>query len=322
VFRVLDISTDGTVTSRDTHTADVLRPPPAGQWRFIDCVAPAAADLCLLQERFQLHPVAIEDCAQFDPRPKFEAYDDHLFVVIHTARPSKDEKDQLDSREIHAFLFANCLITVHEEPIEAVEQVCRRIQLEPGLAKRGAAYFYYLLADTVTASVFPWVEELIERIELAEEGLSDSPSTSALAEAFTIRRLLASIRRVLAPQREVFSSIAKFESPILQKKVLPFFRSLHGDILRITELVETAREHVANLREAYTTAMSQRTNAIIHRLTLLNAVFLPLTFLTGFFGQNFEALPFHSHALFYVELAITVMTPTVMLVWFRKRGWW
>ncbi|HEY5960846.1 MAG TPA: magnesium transporter CorA family protein, partial [Polyangiaceae bacterium] len=308
--------------SRDASTEDVLRPPTDGQCRFIDCIRPSAADLSILQKHFELHPVAIEDCAQFDPRPKFEVYDDHLFIVIHAVRPATDEKDRLDSRELHAFLMSNCLIAVHDEPIDGIEVVCRRIHAEPALAKRGSAYLYYLIADTITAAVFPWIEEIIERIELAEDGLSEAPSSAALTEAFAMRRLLASIRRVLAPQREVFAALIKFESPIFSKKVGPFFRSLHGDVMRLTELVETAREHVSNLREAYSTAMSQRTNVVVHRLTMLNAVFLPLTFLTGFFGQNFEALPFHSHALFYVELAITLLIPLVMFVWFRRRGWW
>jgi magnesium transporter len=322
MFRALEIDPEGRVTSRNGDADEYVRPPAIGRSIFIDCVAPTAEELQTLQERFGFHPLAIEDCAQYDQRPKFEPYDDHLFVVIHSLRPDPTAPQQLDARELHAFLSSNYLVTVHDQAIESIDLIWRRLQQEPGLARRGIGYAYFLLADTTTTSVFPWLEELIDRIETAEDQLMVSPSEAALTEAYTIRRLLASIRRVLAPQREVFSAMSKFESPILGKKLGPFYRSVHDDVLRLTELVETAREHVANLREAHTTAMSLRTNAIVHRLTVLSAVFLPLTFLTGFFGQNFEALPFSSKELFFTALTLTLATPTGMLYWFRRRGWW
>ncbi len=322
MFRILDIDPEGLVTSSNVDIDGRVRPPGAGHFRFIDCVAPSAEELSTLQERFGFHPVAIEDCAQYDRRPKFEAYDDHLFIVIHALGPDSNEPDRVEARELHAFLATNYLVLVHDEVVDVVDTVLKRLQMEPHLARRGAAYAYYLVADGLAMGLFPWIEELIARIENAEDSLLETSSAEALTDAYTIRRLLASIRRVLSPQREVFSSLTRFESPILSKKIVPFFRSVHDDVMRLTELVETAREHVSNLREAHVTAMSQRTNAVIHRLTVLSAVFLPLTFLTGFFGQNFEALPFGSRSLFYVALAITVATPTVMLIWFRRRGWW
>jgi magnesium transporter len=322
MFRVLDIDPEGCVTSHEQDAEARVRPPAAGQIRFIDCIAPNAQELAMLQERFSFHPVAIEDCGQYDHRPKFEVYDDHLFIVIHALRPESSEPDRLDARELHAFLGANYLVTVHDKPIEGIDTVGKRLAQEPLLARRGSAYLYYLVADTVTAAVFPWIEELIERIENAEDDLLEAPSSAALTEAYTIRRLLASIRRVLAPQREVFAALSKHQGPTLNKKVVPFYRSVHDDVMRLTELVETAREHVSNLREAHLTTMSQHTNAVIHRLTVLSAVFLPLTFLTGFFGQNFEALPFSSRELFYAALAVTAIVPTAMLIWFRRRGWW
>lgn len=322
MFRILDVDSEGKVTTHDGDVDSLIGPPPNAHYRFIDCRDPTPQELALLQDRFGFHPMAIEDCAQYDQRPKFEPYDDHLFIVIHSLRPDPEDPARLDARELHAFLSSNYLVTVHDHAIECIDAVWRRLMLEPMLARRGAGHIYYILADAATTSVFPWIEELIDRIETAEDGLRETPSAGALNEAYSIRRLLASIRRVLAPQREVFSALAKSESPYLSKKLVPFYRSVHDDVLRLTELVETARDHASNLREAYTAAMSQRTNAIVHRLTVLSAVFLPLTFITGFFGQNFELLPFSSRELFALALALTALTPTCMLIWFRRRGWW
>jgi magnesium transporter len=266
--------------------------------------------------------VTIEDCAQYDVRPRVEPYDDYVFVVVHALRPEPTDTDALDARELHTFLASSYLVLVHDQPIEPIDAVWRRLSQEAHVARRGPAFFFYLITDAMTAAVFPWIEQIIDRIEQAEDKLLGRPSTKALREAFIVRHLLASIRRVLAPQREVFSMLGKLEGPIVGKKLAPFYRSVHDEVLRLTDLVETARDHVSNLREAHTAAMSQRTNAIVHRLTALSAVFLPLTFLTGYFGQNFEVLPFRSPALFFVALGLTALTPTVMLLWFRRRGWW
>jgi magnesium transporter len=299
-----------------------VRSDGAWQWRWFDLTAPTLSELALIQERFNFHPVAIKDCAEYDHRPKLEPYDEYLFIVIHTLRPLEGNGQDIEASELHAFLGPNFLVTVHDSPIGVIEAAWRRLMQDPQHAKRGTAFAYYLLADMALSSLFPWIEELIERIENVEDVLLESPSQSAIAEAYQTRRLLASIRRVLAPQREVFASLLKLDSALVGKKTIPFFRSVHDDVLRLTELVETAREHIANLREAYASALSQRTNAVVQRLTVLSAIFLPLTFITGFFGQNFEVLPFSSKELFYFAATVTAAVPIGMFVWFRSRGWW
>jgi magnesium transporter len=322
MFRILDVAGDGKCEARDVSSLESVGSAGVGQWRWIDCTGASTADLALLQERFAFHPVTIEDCATYDPRPKFEPYDDYLFIVIHALRPSAEQPQTLEARELHAFLGANYVVTVHDEPLDCMEQSWRRLTFEPTLAKRGPAYAYYMLADVALSALFPWIEQLLERIENIEDAMFDAPSPSSIAEAYQLRRLLTSIRRVLSPQREVFSAIVKFDSPLLGKKITPFFRSIYDDAIRLTELVEAARDHIANLREAYSSALSQRNNAVMQRLTVLSAIFLPLTFVTGFFGQNFAALPFDSRLLFYGALSVTVLLPVVMLIWFRSRNWW
>jgi magnesium transporter len=322
MFRVFEVNAEGKCQNFDSTLALPVCDPSTVTWYWIDCTGPTRDELALLQERYGFHSVAIEDCAKFDHRPKFVPYDDHLFIVIHALKPDLDDPQGLIVSELHTFLGANYLVTVHDEPIDCIDSTWRRLSLEVSYAKRGPAFAYYLLADTALSAIFPWFDELLERIENAEDVLLEMPSPEALNEAYQLRRLLTSIRRVLAPQREVFAAILKLDSPLIHKKGLPFFRSVHEDVLRLTELAETAREHIANLREAYASAMTQRTNTVVQRLTLLSAVFLPLTFLTGFFGQNFEALPFTSRGLFWSALVATVSIPIGMFVWFKSRGWW
>jgi magnesium transporter len=322
MIRVFEVSPEGKCRNFDARLEAVPGELGSCSWYWLDCSGLTRDELLLLQDRYGFHTVAIEDCAKFDHRPKFVPYDDHLFVVIHSLKPDPEDPQGIVVSELHAFLATNYLITVHDEPIDCIDATWHRIAIEAGYAKRGTAFAYYLLADTALSAIFPWFDDLIERIENAEDRLFDTPSNEALNEAFQLRRILTSIRRVLAPQREVFATILKLDNPIIPKKTMPFFRSVHEDVLRLTELAETAREHIANLREAYASAMAQRTNTVVQRLTLLSAVFLPLTFLTGFFGQNFEALPFSSRGLFWTSLTATVSIPVAMLFWFKSRGWW
>jgi magnesium transporter len=322
MFRAFEVAPEGRPHVVTPADVEAVGPIANGNWRWLDCVGPTEAELALLQERFGFHPVTIADCAKYDHRPKLEFYDDYLFIVIHLARPSAADSVELDAIEIHAFLSSSYLVTVHDSPTQCIDSTWHRLAQEPAQLKRGPAYAYYLLADAALSQVFPWVEDLIERIENVEDVLAETPSSAALADAYRARKVLASIRRLLSPQREVFSSLIRLDSPILGKKMVPFFRAVHDDVLRLTELVETAREHVANLREAYASALSQRTNVVVQRLTVLSAIFLPLTFLTGFFGQNFEALPFTSRWLFWAVVTTTVLLPVGMLSWFKGREWW
>ncbi|MGC4067935.1 MAG: CorA family divalent cation transporter [Polyangiaceae bacterium] len=156
MFRILDVVGDGKCEVRDVASLDAVVPLAAGHWRWLDCTGASAAELSMLQERFGFHPVTIEDCATYDPRPKFEPYDDYLFIVIHSLRPASDHSQLLEARELHGFLGANYVVTVHDDPLDCIEQTWRRLTFEPTLAKRGPAYAYYMLADVALSAVFPW----------------------------------------------------------------------------------------------------------------------------------------------------------------------
>src|SRR5512142_2118802 len=195
MFRVLDIDAEGRVTVREDSLDDFVRPPAPGQVRFVDCLTSTAEERALLRERFAFHPVTIDDCAQYDVRARFEPYDDHVFIVVHALRAEPTDANDLDARELHAFLASNYLVLVHDEPIEAIDAVWRRLVQDVHVARRGPAFFFYLMTDAMTAAVFPWIEQIIDRIEQGEDHLLGKPSSKVLREAFVIRHLLASIRR-------------------------------------------------------------------------------------------------------------------------------
>src|SRR4030095_15069889 len=142
-----------------------------------------------------------------------------------------------------------------------------------------------------------------------------------LARIFQLKRTLVLMRKVLSPERDVFALLAKRGDPRVGEKTSLYFRDVYDPLVRIYESIDTGRDLLGNALDAYLSMTSNRTNEIMKRLTLLSAVFLPLTFITGFFGQNFEHLPFHSDALMYGMVATCVVIPSVMVVVFKRSGW-
>ncbi len=327
MLRILEVSADGRQEERrstdDALTTLEFAPRSGGGWFWIDCTEPSREELSLLAERLALHPATIEDCARVDHRPKFEAYDEYLFVVIHAlVRGASSLSDEFEVRELHAFLSGQFLVTVHNQSIASVDAVFRRLRVEPQAAKRGPAFAYYLVADGVVTSIIPWLEDVVEKIEdLEDDLLAPGKGQLSLTAVYRLRRLLGTMRRYLGPEREVFSVLARPDLGIIGKKNGPFFRMIYDEVLRTTEVIESARDHIGNLREMHATQVSQRTNEVVKRLTILSAVFMPLTFLTGFFGQNFRHLPFDSLWLMLLVVLGCVLGPPVMLLWMRSRGW-
>lgn len=319
VFRVLDVPPAGSATV--ATGPDALGPPPAGTLRWVDLWGQDEPQLLALQKAFDFHPLAIEDCAHLNQRPKLEEYRDHLFLVTQAFEAPEENPSALELVELHVFLGADYLVTVHERPIPAVDAIWRRVSAEPELARRGADFIVYLVCDTLVDSQFPIFDRLEEAIETLEEQVLSSPAAHDVERLYELRRALVTMRRVLAPQRDVFGLLARRGDPRVAERTALYFRDVYDHLVRLHEAIEAGRDLLANAFDAYRSMVSNRTNEIMKRLTILSAIFLPLTFITGFFGQNFEHLPFSSDALMYAMIAACLVIPTGMLVWFYRSRW-
>ena len=299
----------------------LVGPPEHGQRLWIDAEAPTADELRLLRERFDLHPVAIESCSQLDQRPKLEEYQRQLFVVVHRLSLTDEGKGEVSSMELHAFLGDSYLITVHDGPLEEVATVRARLAAEPGLAARGLVFAYYLVCERLAHVNFAALDRLFETVEEIEDSVLKQEDDDALPELFAAKRRLAAARRLVVPQREVLSQLLESGTPFIDERARPYFRRVLDVLMRMSEAVDTQREILSNVLDAHLSIVSNRTNAIMKSLTLLSAIFLPLSFVTGFFGQNFTHLPFDNVLLMWLGLGVCVATPMGMLLWFRGRKW-
>ncbi len=352
VFRVVDLGPDGNLVVRE-NVQDVTL-PDEGSLRWVD-LRGQEWGLERLRAEFSFHPLAIEDCKVFDQRPKLEEYRDHLFLVTQsfasggdappaeakasTKRPPSSESERsarlssagfehagLQLFELHAFLGKNYLVTVHSEKIDALEQVWSRVVDNPGLLERGVDFVYYLIASRLVEANFPILDSITDELETIEDRVLEAPARQDLTRIFELKRRLVLMRKVLSPQRDTMVMLGRRGDPRVSERSSHYFRDVHDQLVRLNESIESNRDLLANALDAYLSAVSNRTNEIMKSLTLLSAVFLPLAFIVGFFGQNFSALPglpnwTESHALMLVMLGLCIATPIAMFAWFRLRRW-
>ncbi len=350
VFRVVDLGPDGKLVVRE-GVEDVGLPDDT-TLRWVD-LRGQERGLELLRKEFSFHPLAIEDCKVFDQRPKLEEYRDHLFLVtqsfasgaaaaseasLRSSRPPSEEARSersssvefshagLELYELHAFLGRNYLVTVHTGDIEALEQVWARVSENPGLLERGVDFVYYLIASRLVEANFPLLDSITDELEQIEDRVLSAPVRADLTRIFELKRRLVLMRKVLSPQRDTMVMLARRGDPRVSERSSHYFRDVHDQLVRLNESIESNRDLLSNALDAYLSSVSNRTNEIMKYLTLLSAVFLPLAFIVGFFGQNFEALPglphwTESRGLMHVMLLLCVATPVVMVVWFRVRRW-
>ena len=179
----------------------------------------------------------------------------------------------------------------------------------------------YLIADELIDDAFPLIDQVSDRLEAIESAILDGVDRRKLQQLLGLKRWLIAMRRMLAPERDVLGMLVRRGDPRISEKTGFFFRDVYDHVVRAYEQIDVERDLLGNAMEAYISMMENRTNVIMKQLTIFASIFLPLTFLTGFFGQNFSALPFDSKSLFYTEVGACIALPAVMFLWFRRSGW-
>lgn len=320
----------GTAAPEVGEGPDAVGRPEEGTLLWLDVHSPTAADLALLGERFGFHPLALEDCAHLDQRPKLEAFDDHTFLVLQSLgepeRHTGTHRIRMDVVELHAFLGQRYLVTVHEGHLASVEAIWARAIASSSPLVKGVDFLYYLLADSLVDEAIPLIEQVNDEIEVLQLAVLEDPKKQAYNHILQLRSLLIQMRRILAPQRDMMVLLARRGDARVSERTAYYFRDVHDHIVRLTDAIEAQREHLSATLEAYLSSVSNRTNEVMKYLTVLSAVFLPLSFVVGFFGQNFARLPgfgnwTESMPLTWIMLASCLSTPVLMLAWFKYKRW-
>ncbi|MBX7100726.1 MAG: magnesium/cobalt transporter CorA [Myxococcaceae bacterium] len=291
---------------------------PGVTW--VDLEQPDAAVLGRLKERYGLHPLAVEDCLTLDQRPKLEAYAGHQFLVLQGFECPNHDLLHLELRELHAFIGPDWILTVHDGPQPAIAEVVKRLEADPAnTLGRGPDFLAYLLADAMVDSHFPLLDRYSDEIESLEERIFERPKPALMQRAFALKRALVQLRRVLSPQRDVLGLLSRSGVAQVSEKTSVYFRDVYDHLMRLSEQIDSARDLLGNAMEAWLSVVANKTNDITKQLTLFASIFMPLSFVVGFFGQNFEGLA--APWLFWPTLGVLVALPVGMVGWFRYRRW-
>jgi magnesium transporter len=280
----------------------------------------------LLREVFGFHPLAVDDALCESHIPRIDDWKDYLYVVLQAL--DLEINRTLDHHELDAFLGPNYLVTVHTEPIRAVDRQWE--QLGRGLERRmseGADHLLYALADAVVADYMPVVDGLDDEIDEIEHEIFDKPSRSTVGRIFRLRRTLLQLRRLLGALREVLNRLARDEYAVIDAKDRVYFRDVYDHLVRLYDIADGLRDMVVGALDSYVSVTSNRLNEIMRTLTVVSVLCLPLTFITGFFGMNFFAEGFNidnptsPYVWFIVCLLSLAFIPPLMLWYILRRGW-
>jgi magnesium transporter len=209
----------------------------------------------------------------------------------------------------------------HVECITALDAVWDRLKGDGALFRRGVDFAGYLIADAIVDGFFPLLDDIAGQVDDVEDQVLGGNHKVEMSDIFRLKRLLVQLRKVLSPQRDVFALLAKRGDGRIGQNTAVYFRDIYDHVLRIHERVEGTRDLLGNALDAYLWSASQRTNEIMKRLTLLSAIFMPLSFITGFWGQNFEGLPVKSNGFMIGMLVSCAVIPAGMIYYFRRSKW-
>jgi magnesium transporter len=290
------------------------------EYFWLDIDEPGEEEVGYLAETFHFHPLALEDLRKRGQRPKLEDFDEYVFLVYYGVANKAGADGEVELQEVHAFVSGGYIVTVHSGPIEALAEARKRLKAQP---PRSEQFVVYRVLDGLTDSFFPVLEELDDELERLDEEIFDQPSPAHLERITQLRRQLVELRRVATPQRDLLARGTDdiLEIPGLQADSREYFRDVYDHAIRISEQIDSFRDLLSGSRDAYLSTVSNRLNQITTQLTVVATIFLPLSFVVGFFGQNFGWLVrnMSSETDFLVfGVGSALLSIAILLLWFRR----
>ncbi len=314
---------NGVLDQVDVSLADVsdyLAQPDTVVW--IDVCHPDHRELETVAAELQLHDLAIEDALHEHERPKLDRYQTHLFATAYQVRLDTTT-GELDLAEISAFITARALVTVRKSPAFDIDEVLRRWDDSPDLAKFGTAFLLHGLLDYVVDTHFEAVHALDDKLELLEDLLFDDSTrgTQVQRQSFELRKSLVLLRRVVLPMREVVNALMRRDLHVVDEAMVPYFQDVYDHVLRATEWTESLRDLVTTILETYLTIQGNRMNSIMKKVTSWAAIIAVPTAVTGFYGQNVPYPGFGQAGGFWMSTGAIVAFSGLLYLVFRTRDW-
>ncbi len=280
----------------------------------------------ILCDTFEFHPLAIDDALHESHVPKVDDWQEYLYIVLRAVAYSNSELDELSIPELDVFLGRTYVVTYHKDEILALDQVWELCQTDQRWFKLGAARLLYRLVDQLVAEAIAGEEQMREELDRLEDQIFTSAEPDTLEQLFQLKRNILKLRRIVVPSRDVLNKLSRNEYIVTDATDRVFFRDVYDHFIQLDTLLDDMIILVGGALDAYLSVVNNRMNDIVKTLTVITAFFMPLAFLTGFFGMNFfqpvvTLQTWTGIAAFIIVLVLIFLLPTVMFWWTHRRGW-
>lgn len=303
---------------------EVLQDPDALIW--LDIVGNFDQWEALLSNVFALAPITIHSMHEGQERAKFIEHDAYYYLIVH-GMSFDAQTNEANTPKLDIVFGKNYMVTAHAAPLPWLDSLLAEVpekSADEHLMSRGIGFLLYTLLDTLVDSYFPVLDDIDDIIDELEDVTVNSTSNDVQVRIFRIKRSLAQMRRVISPQVEVANALVSRAGKSITPEIEPYFAELHDHLIRAFEVLDSYRDLMSGMLDVYLTTVSNRLNVVMKQLTVIATVFMPITFISGVFGQNFGHLPQVEHDngyFFWIVLAFMALVTILQIWFFKKRGW-
>ena len=296
--------------------------PASGVKIWVDLAAPSIPESLVLSDTFAFHPLAVEDAMSALQYPKIEAYDGHLYVVLHGIA-FHEKQHGFQTHDIDFLLGPNYLVTVHDGDSQSIQSVREYCPRNAAILGDGPVSLLHRIVDVMVDRYRPEVEKLEESLNEIEAAVFENPSADLIRRILEKKRDVASLRRVMIPQRDVVGRLARREFVDVSTEMSFRFRDVHDHLVRLADEAYIFQDRITGILDAHLSNVSNRLNQVVKVLTVLTTIFMPLTVLTGLYGMNvpLPAFPGGANVQFWWIVAVMALASGGMLALFRRNGW-
>lgn len=290
---------------------------------WVDMEKPTLEEDQVLSDVFHFHPLTIEDCRGTRHHPKIEEFPDYLYFIIHGVR-ADTSSERFNTIELDGFIGRNFILTYHHETFRSINLVKQRVRTSPVPCQRGSAYLLYLVLDNIIDFYMPVMEDFDEAINELEDDIFSMKikGNVVLENILLLKRNVLRLRRISSKQQEILLRMSRGEFALIEPHMIPFYRDIYDHLVRVSDLSEQYRDLLSGTLDAYLSVVSNRMNEIMKVLTIFSAIMLPLTFIAGVYGMNFDNMPeLHSRYGYYTVVIIMLVVAVSMLIYFKRKGW-
>lgn len=308
------------LTKVDPAEISELRHEP-GTTIWLDLSEPKEKDISALREEFGFHPLALEDAVREQQRPKVDAYGDYYFVVFYCIGYD-DQSGRIENAAINMFIGPNYLVTIHNEPITQIEETLRRWQAPDSPLDQDVGALVWALLDAIVDDYFPVMDSVADKVEEIEEALLERYSDDSLQTIFQLKKDLLTVRRIVAPERDVLNVMLRRDIKVFDAKDVTYLQDVYDHIVRTVEVADSYRELMASAHDLFLSLQSNRLNQIVKILTIASISLMSMSLIAGIYGMNFDFMPeLHWYYGYPLALILMVLVGAGLFMFFRRIKW-